>query len=106
MQKDLFTSIGTAILGAIIAFFVCNMFLSPIEPVKFKTVETSVSADVATPSSEVFNYRALNPTVEVYVGDCQEYNELGECIDDETLQSAEGIINNQDSQSNSSTENQ
>ena len=31
---------------------------------------------------ELFNYKALNPTVEVYVGDCDEVNQYGECIDE------------------------
>ena len=96
MQKDLFTSIGTALLGAIIAFFVCNLFLSPIEEVKFKTVDADVSVDISEPNPEVFNYRALNPTVEVYVGDCTKYDNYGECIDEETIQSLEDVVTDQE----------
>lgn len=87
MKKDLATAIGTALIGAIAAFFICNLFLGEIEPVEFKSVDSSVSIDLLEPSPEVFNYRSLNPTVEVYVGDCQEFNEYGECIDDTAQES-------------------
>lgn len=81
MKSDLATSIGVAIIGVVAAYFVCNIFIGDIEPVKVKTVDASVSATLANPDPEVFNYRALNPTVEVYVGECTEYNESGECLD-------------------------
>ena len=100
MQKDLATAIGTALIGAVIAYFVCNLFLSPIEDVTFKTIQSDVSIDIIEPSSEVFNYRALNPTVEVFVGDCTKYDERGECIDDETIQSLEEVITDQGSTTN------
>lgn len=80
-NTDLATSIGAAILGVIIAYFVCNIFIGSGEPVKVKTLDTSISASFADPSVEVFNYKALNPTVEVYVGECQEYDQDGNCID-------------------------
>ncbi|MBQ3353399.1 hypothetical protein IJG89_03630 [Candidatus Saccharibacteria bacterium] len=82
MKTDLFSSIGIAIAGVLIAYFVCNLFVGEIEDFSFKTVKSTVSADVSTPNPEVFNYKALNPTVEVYVGDCTEFNSYGECIDD------------------------
>lgn len=104
MKKDLFTSIGTALLGAIIAYFVCNLFLGPIEDVSFQTIGSDVTVDIIEPSPEVFNYRALNPTVEVYVGDCQNFDEYGECIDEEAAQSLENTITDQDT--NTNTENQ
>lgn len=70
MKTDLATTIGVAIVGVLIAFFVCNYFIGPIAPISFLTVETDVDADLAEPDVNVFNYKALNPTVEVYVGDC------------------------------------
>lgn len=103
MQKDLVTSIGTALLGAIAAFFICNLFLGPIEDVSFKSVDPNLSIDITEPDPEVFNYQALNPTVEVYVGDCTEYDDYGECIDDETVQSLEEVVNDQST--NPNTEN-
>ncbi len=86
MNKDLATSVGTAIIGAAIAYFLCNMLLIPMiapeQEQTIKQIDSNFSLDVATPSPEVFNYRAINPTVEVYVGDCDDFNEYGECIDD------------------------
>ena len=85
IQKDLLTAIGTAIIGAVIAYFLCNSLLVPmiatVEEQKVKQIDSNFSLDIATPSPEVFNYRAINPTVEVYVGDCNEFNDYGECID-------------------------
>lgn len=86
MKTDLFTSIGAAIVGALIAYFVCNLFLGSIEPVTFKTVDTTVSTDLTNPDVNVFNYNALNPTLEVYV-DCQEYDEAGECTEENSANS-------------------
>ncbi|MBQ3474325.1 hypothetical protein IJH24_02785 [Candidatus Saccharibacteria bacterium] len=81
MKTDLASAIGAAIVGLLIAFFVTNFFTGEIEDFSYKTVETTVNADLGSPNPEVFNYRALNPTVEVYVGSCAEYNENGECIE-------------------------
>lgn len=81
MKTELATAIGAAIAGIVIAFFVCNLFIGPIEEVSFSTIESSVNTDLTEPDPEVFNYKALNPTVEVYVGDCTEFNALGECIE-------------------------
>ena len=80
MKKDLATSIALAIVGTVIGYLVCNLFIGEIEPVSFSTVE-GVSIDLDAPDPEVFNYRALNPTVEVYVGECVEYNTNGECVE-------------------------
>lgn len=81
---DLFTSIIAAIVGILIAFFVTNIFMGPIEDVTYKKVSSNVDATLSEPDPEIFNYKALNPTVEVYVGECEEYNRYGECIDSAT----------------------
>lgn len=98
MKNELVTAIGAAIMGVLIAFFVTNLFIGDIEDVTVKTVESTVSTEVAEPDPEIFNYKALNPTVEVYVGDCTQY-ENGECIDHVT---EEDII---DLETNTPTEN-
>ena len=81
MKADLTTSILAAIFGFVIAFIVCNFLVPGISDFSFKTLGTSIDASLAEPDANVFNYRAINPTVEVYVGDCAEYNEQGECIE-------------------------
>jgi hypothetical protein len=72
MKAELATAIGTAIMGILIAFFVTNIFIGDIEPVNVKTVDSNVSTELSDPDPEIFNYKALNPTVEVYVGNEQE----------------------------------
>lgn len=89
MKTDLFTSVIAAIAGVLIVYFVTNLFIGPIEDVTYKTVDTTVNASLSDPDPEVFNYRALNPTVEVYVGECDEYDEFGECIEVEDYVEAE-----------------
>lgn len=79
MKTDFLTAIVIAIIGVIGGYFVTSMLAGPIGSVTVKTLEESVSSDLAEPDPEIFNYRALNPTVEVYVGDCEEYNEFGDC---------------------------
>ena len=69
MKTDLASSIGAAIAGVLIAYFICNLFIGPIQDFTIKTVDSSIGADLVDPDPEVFNYKALNPTVEVYVGD-------------------------------------
>lgn len=76
MKTDLVTSISIGIVGAVLGFFICNLLLGPTEQVSFKSIESDVSADLAEPNVNVFNYKALNPTVEVFVGNCENN---GEC---------------------------
>ena len=84
MRKDLLISIVLAIVGTIVAYFVTNLVTPAIEKVSVKTVDSSISTDIPDPNPELFNYRAINPTVEVYVGDngnCQSYGSDGRCLD-------------------------
>ena len=80
MKTDLFTSILAAIIGVLISYFGVNLFIGEIEPYSFPFLSNTVSVDLADPDPEIFNYKALNPTVEVYVGDCDELDEFGQCI--------------------------
>lgn len=104
MKNDLATAIVAAIAGVVISYFICNMFLGKSGDFSFTTVDSSVSSDLATPDPELFNYRALNPTVEVYVGNCTEINMYGECVDESSEQIEEGIIE-EDTDSNENTQN-
>lgn len=84
MKTDLITSIGVAIVGVILAFVICNLLIPPIEDFSFKTMESAVSTDLVDPDPEIFNYKSINPTVEVYIGNsCSEFNTEGECADEE-----------------------
>ncbi len=107
MKTDLATSIGLAIVGVIISYLICNILVGTwaTDSYNIKTIESTVSADVASPDPEIFNYRALNPTVEVYVGNCKETDSNGQCIDNDTTEINQDIIDeatNDNSASNSS----
>ena len=83
MKNDLATSIVVGVLGVVIAYFVCNLFLGEIKPVTIKTIDSSMGIDIADPDPELFNYKAVNPTVEVYVGNddnCKQYDQNGQCV--------------------------
>lgn len=91
MKKDLSSAIGLAIVGAVIGYFACNLLLPEPEGISFKELQSGTSYTLTDPNVEVFNYRALNPTVEVYVGDCEMYNDMGECIDDQADEELEEL---------------
>lgn len=86
MKNDLAISIIVAVLGVVASYFICNILvgeMNPIKPVSVKTVENSAGIELAEPSPEIFNYKSINPTVEVYVGDdttCTEYDSDGKCL--------------------------
>ncbi len=84
MKNDIALAVGASIIGAVIAYFVTNLFIGPIADFSYKTINEDVGSDVIEPSPEIFNYKAINPTVEVYVGDCDERDEFGECIEART----------------------
>lgn len=81
-QSDILTVAVLAISGFLVSLLLCNMLLGdPEENSKsFKTINV-VSNEVDEPNSEVFNSKAINPTVEVYVGDCEDWDRNG-TIDD------------------------
>ncbi len=91
MKFDLLTSIGVAVAGLLLSFLVTNWIVPDLEPYAFSAISknqtTSAGGDydyasLDQPNNEIFNYNALNPTVEVYVGDCREFDEDGNCVDD------------------------
>ena len=94
MKLDLFSSIGLAIIGVILAFFVCNIFIGPIEDFSFKVINSNTTTTLSQPNVEIFNYKAINPTVEVYVGSCDEYNVNGECLSYSTANDSNRDTNN------------
>ncbi len=81
MKTDLATSVAAAVIGVITAYFICNLFLPALDDVTLKTINADATYTLTQPDPEVFNFRAVNPTVEVYVGQCAEYNEYGECVE-------------------------
>lgn len=78
-QSDVFTLILIAGIGTLAAFFVCRSIMGdPNEAtIKYKTVNRVISSQLVDPDPEVFNSTAINPTVEVYVGDCEDIDQNG-----------------------------
>lgn len=78
-QSDIFTLILVAGIGTLGAFFICNALLGdPSEAsVKFTRLSSVISADLTDPDPEIFNSTAINPTIEVYVGDCEDIDQNG-----------------------------
>ncbi|MBQ3432871.1 hypothetical protein IJG22_01070 [Candidatus Saccharibacteria bacterium] len=77
-QSDIITIVIIAVLGTVGSFFLVNALLGNPDNayVSFKNVEV-VDASLETPDPEIFNADALNPTVEVYVGDCEDIDQDG-----------------------------
>lgn len=78
-QSDIITVVIIAVVGTLAAYFGVNMFLgNPADAsFQFKTIGV-VSKDLAEPDPEVFNRDAINPTIEVYVGECEDLDQNGE----------------------------
>lgn len=77
-KTDIFTIIIIASIGMVAAFFISNSFLGDPDnlSMRHKTI-SAVSADVTAPNPETFNTEAINPTVEVYVGQCEDVDQNG-----------------------------
>lgn len=85
-QSDIFTVIAVAVVGVVISSVLLNLILgSPDEKyVSFKVVEV-IEPDLDNPDPELFNPDAINPTVEVYVGECVDQDQNGELDEAELI---------------------
>ena len=85
-QSDIFTVIAVAIVGVIVSALLLNMILgNPDEKsVSFKTVAV-IESSLENPDPEIFNPEAINPTVEVYVGECVDQDQNGELDEAELI---------------------
>lgn len=77
-QSDIFTIIAVALVGIIASTLIFNLIIgNPDEKyVSFKVVEV-IEPELESPNAEVFNPDAINPTVEVYVGECVDQDQNG-----------------------------
>lgn len=77
-QSDIFSIIIIATVGTLGAYFGVNSFLGDpnLQSVQLKTID-AISATLEEPDPELFNSSAINPTVEVYVGDCEDVDQNG-----------------------------
>lgn len=78
-QSDIFTLILIAGIGTLAAFFLCNAIMGDpdLAKVEFKALSSVIDNKLAEPDPEVFNSSAVNPTIEVYVGDCEDIDQNG-----------------------------
>lgn len=78
-QSDIFALILIAGIGTLAAFFGCNALLGDpdLAKVEYKTVNKVIKSDLALPNPEIFNNMAINPTIEVYVGNCEDIDQNG-----------------------------
>lgn len=90
-QSDIFSIILVASVGTLAAFFICQSIMGDPNKasVKFKALTEVVSQKLVNPDPEVFNSTAINPTVEVYVGDCEDVDQNG-ILDDLELEACYG----------------
>ena len=77
-QSDIFTIIIIASIGMVGAFFASNAILGNPDELTMKHKNISpISTEVVEPDPETFNRDAINPTVEVYVGQCEDVDQNG-----------------------------
>lgn len=78
-QSDIFSIVVVASVGVLAAFFICQAVLGKPEEavVRFTGLKSVIAKDLAAPDPEVFNATAINPTVEVFVGDCEDLDKNG-----------------------------
>ena len=74
-KSDIITTSFVAVIGLVVSFFIVRAIVGnpDDQQIKVTTIEV-VQGDVADPSTDTFNAQALNPTVEVYVGDTSKQN--------------------------------
>lgn len=72
-SDDIVSIIIVAVIGAVTATFSINSLLGDIDKksVSFR-VPNQITTELTDPDPEVFNLEAINPTVEVYVGNCKD----------------------------------
>ena len=89
-QSDLITIILVASVGMLATFFVGNAILGnpDLEKAEFKTVN-EISTSLEEPDPELFNREAINPTVEVEIGTCEDTNKNG-ILDPEERKKCQG----------------
>lgn len=78
-QSDIFTLILIAGIGTLAAFFLCNAIMGDPNDAKVEVKRPShvIASELAVPDAEIFNSTAINPTIEVYVGDCEDIDHNG-----------------------------
>lgn len=90
-KKEIFKVVLIAIVGTGVAGAIVNMLLGDIneKTAQYNDVEV-VEASVGIPDPEIFNEDTINPTVDVYVGNCPDTNGNGVLDHDELVNCSRG----------------
>ena len=100
-STDIALIIVIAAVSMVIAYFGGNALLGdPAEKHEDIIYMDQISSELPEPDPETFNAYALNPTVEVYVGDCG----LGQVWDEETLSCIDDDGDEKPEEENTNTE--
>ncbi len=77
-QSDIMTAVMIATIGTVAAFALVNTVLGNPDDlvVEYKSV-SSISSVLTDPDPEVFNYSSINPTVEIWIGNCKDIDRDG-----------------------------
>ncbi len=104
-KSDILTVIMVATVGTVVAAILCNMLLGDPNDkmVSFKNIQV-VEPGLAIPDPEVFNMEAINPTVEVYVGNCVDQDQDGKLSDEELAVCGRGIPHGGDVNNNENSQ--
>ena len=74
-QSDIFSVLIIATVGTLASYFAVNALLGDpnMSSEQIKTIQ-EISPTLEQPDSELFNFSALNPTVEIIIDECQDIN--------------------------------
>ena len=96
-----------ATVSVVASYFIGNMFLGdPNERVEEISYMAEISNELVEPDVETFNPYALNPTVEVYIGDCsvsEQWNpekKICEPINDSSSNPDQSVVPGEDTSGN------
>ncbi len=78
-QSDIFSIVVVASVGVLASFFICQAIMGKPEEaiVHFTGLADVIAKELKDPDPEVFNATAINPTIEVFVGDCEDLDKNG-----------------------------
>lgn len=96
-QSDIFSIIIIASVGTLVSYFVVNSILGnpDLQYADIRTID-EISPDLVEPDSELFNPDAINPTVEVFVGECQDVDGNGILSRDELIKCGKIVVEEDD----------
>jgi len=85
-QSDIITIVLITMIGTIAAGFAVNAILGNPDDAKetWKTIKV-VESSLTQPNPDTFNADAVNPTVEVYVGNCIDQDQDGKLSEEEQI---------------------